>query len=100
MATWNFGNMRTLNTYAFGQAVKKKQINRAVFYNDIVRRYLRITPAEVTGLKKAWALFAQAMDNYPFSIAFLYEGPVNYAPVHWLLPRKTKGTSLDRKSVV
>lgn len=96
MATWNFGNMRTLNTYAFGQAVKKKQINRAVFYNDIVRRYLRITPAEVTGLKKAWALFAQAMDNYPFSIAFLYEGPVNYAPVHWLLPRKTKGTSLGR----
>lgn len=96
MATWNFGNMRTLNTYAFGQAVKKKELNRTVFYNNIVRRYLKITQAKVPRFKKAWALFAQAMDNYPFSIAFLFESPVNYAPGHWLLPRKIKGTSLGR----
>jgi len=96
MATWNFGNMRTLNTYAFGQAMKKNKFDQTVFYDDIIRGYLKITPADLTMLKKAWSLFVRAMDNYPFSIAFLYESPVNYAPGYWLLPRKTKGTSLGR----
>lgn len=100
MATWNFGNMRTLNTYAFGQALRKKKLTETIFYNDIVRGYLKVSPPELAKLKKAWELFGQAMDNYPFSVPFLYESVINYAPGYWLKPRKIKSTPLGRSWVL
>lgn len=31
---------------------------------------------------KAWRIFSEAFKNYPFSIPFIYNGPINYATVY------------------
>ena len=96
MATWCVGNMRTLNTYAFGQGLTKNNLTEAAFYDGIIRRYLKVSRQDLARLRKAWRLFGQAMDNYPFSIPFLYESVVNYSPAYWLPPGRIKGTPLGR----
>ena len=89
--------MPTVNTFIFGQAIKRKSLTTKIFYGKIVRSYFKnMNSQDLSKLKRAWQLFEKAMDNYPFSIKFLYVSPINYAPVFWLLPRKIKGIPLGR----
>lgn len=95
LATWNFGNMPTLNTYAFGQAFTvSRTCNPHTFYHGIVRRYLHVNKAELALLMRAWGWFEKAMNHYPYSTPFIYAGPINYSPSYWLKPRPIQGTPL------
>ncbi len=100
MATWNMGNMRTLNTYVFGQAMKSEPLTKNIFYHKIVKSYLKINHLELAKIKIGWQWFAQAMNHYPFSVVFLYNGLVNYSPGYWLPPRRIKGTPLGDSWVI
>ncbi|MDD2707986.1 MAG: hypothetical protein PHV34_08255 [Verrucomicrobiae bacterium] len=93
LATWNMGNMRTLNTYAFGQSFAvSKLFNQHIFYHVIIRRYLGARESELLLFMRAWKCFEKAMNYYPYSTPFIYGGPINYAPAYWLMPRSIQGT--------
>ncbi len=91
MATWCMGNMPSVNTHAYGQALKTKNLTEQKFFEDIVLPYLQVDKPALPTLKKAWKTFARAMECYPFSIPMVYEGPVNYAPAYWIDPAPLTG---------
>ena len=98
MGSWNFGNMLTLNTYAVGKAMDMKKLPAK---NDFLERvsaeyFPGLGRADIDKLKKAWGIFAAAMDSYPFSISFLYAGITNYALSYWIPPAKIKGKTTGR----
>jgi len=78
MGCWNFGNMITSNTTAFSRFLTAKRLApRAPAMRAFARDYLPgCDPALVV---QAWDGFAEAMNSYPFTIPFLYYGPLNYA---------------------
>jgi hypothetical protein len=81
MATWNFGCLLTLNTFAFGMLADNPvgYMDRDRFFTDLATRYFG--PVNVEPLARAWVGFGQAFQHLPFSIAMVYYGPVNRAPV-------------------
>ncbi len=92
LATWNMGNMRTLNTYAFGQALQSSApFSPELFYNKIIGTYLHLPPPSIARLKLAWSAFERAFETYPYSTPFIYRGPLNYAPAYWLPPQPVRG---------
>lgn len=80
MATWNFGCSLTLNSFAFGLFGRdpQKYSDQTRFFEDLIHEYFG--DVDVQSLSQAWQKFAEAFANYPFSIGFLYGGPLNYAP--------------------
>jgi len=86
LGCWNFGSRLTLNTYAFNRFLGQDLADQ----NDynllaaVARDYLGASdPAPVLA---AWKRFAEAFDFYPFHMALLYDGPLNYSVVY-PLPR-------------
>lgn len=90
LGCWNFGNAPSLNTFAAGQAMAwpptaaGDAAAEAAFLEHVAREYF--PGCDVASVVAAWHAFAAAMDCHPFSISFVYFGPVNYAPVYrWSL---------------
>jgi hypothetical protein len=81
MATWNFGCLLTLNTFAFGMLADNPQryADRDRFFADLATRYFG--PVSVEPLTAAWVGFGEAFQHFPFSIPMVYYGPMNRAPV-------------------
>ena len=91
-ASWNLGTYQTMNTYLFGHAFKS---NKPVPWKEFLKMacdYLSVPRDVSPKLEKAWHYFEYAMQNFPFSVPMLYQGPVNYAPAYWLPPKQTQGT--------
>ena len=85
MGCWNFGNMLTANTAAFNAFLGAKRLPpRPQALTGFARDYL--PGCDVKGVAKAWEIFGEAMDNYPFCIPFLYEAPLTYAVAHPIEP--------------
>ncbi len=92
LATWNMGNMRTLNTWAFGQGLRcREALTYERFYHGIVGSYLRLSPAQVDRMVEAWSAFERGFESYPYSTHFIYRSPLNYALAYWLDPGPIKG---------
>lgn len=77
MGCWNFGNHLSLNTRAFNYFLS------ADCPDDRDQALQALAEREFPGacacsVIKAWELFGQAFDYYPFSIPFLYCSPINY----------------------
>jgi hypothetical protein len=85
MGCWNFGNMLTANTAALTRFLDLPRLPpRRQALQDFARDYFPgCEPRAVVG---AWETFERAMDAYPFSIPFLYWGPINYAVRHPIEP--------------
>ena len=78
MGCWNFGNMISANTAGFMRffdAPKLPPRERAL--QEFARDYFPGCDAELTA--QAWETFGAAMLNYPFSIPFIYMGPMNFS---------------------
>ena len=78
MGCWNFGNHLSLNTRAFNYCLS------AECPEDRDQALLTLAEREFPGvcageLVRAWELFGQAFEYYPFSIPFLYTSPINYS---------------------
>ena len=86
MACWNFGCSLTLNSYAVGffRRNPKKSMDKKWFMEELIRGYFGDVDSQA--ITRAWADFGTIFDNFPFSITFLYVGPMNYAPAYplWL----------------
>lgn len=101
MECWNFGNILSPNT----------ELANAFSWDPLpesIDAYLSSFAAKEFGVKasssfvKAWGHFDRAATHYPFSIPFLYWGPMHFgpayplsfekngkpAPVAWLLPQE------------
>lgn len=95
MGCWNFGNMLTANTAAFnyfltGSEHKSKKLALEAFANQ----YIPGCDAKKT--VEAWLKFSKAMDNYPFSIPFLYASPINYTLAFPLKQEQSDDTPCGR----
>jgi hypothetical protein len=80
LGCWNFGNAPTLNTFAAGRLMQDPPpASEETFLTATARDYFpRCAPGRVAA---AWRHFSAAMEFHPFSMPFVYLGPVNYAPV-------------------
>ncbi len=89
LACWIFGGEVSPMTRLAGLMSQKKCVCAA----DAVDQVARETFGEQSAgaVVRAWKKFAQAWQEYPFSIPFLYYGPMNYATAYPL--------SLDMKKV-
>jgi hypothetical protein len=104
LSCWIFGGGVTPMTRLAGLMSQKKPFSAAQAIDQVAREeYGEKSSAAVV---RAWKKFAQAWQEYPFSIPFLYYGPMNYAVAYplsmnlktippipgWLkLPRDKKG---------
>lgn len=81
MGCWNFGNMLTANTAALATFLDAKRLApRQTALRQFAEEYL--PGADAKAVVAAWGKFEKAMDNFPFTIPFIYWGPINFA-VQW-----------------
>lgn len=108
MGCWNFGNMISVNTAAFNYFLNREVLkDRKTELENFAGEFFPGCDSSLAAT--AWIILAEAMDNYPFSIPFLYASPINYAltyplepgPINdipcgrsWLLD-KVRGENLD-----
>lgn len=82
---WNFGNFLTLSTFVVsrlsGQDFPEDENS---FLHDVALDYFKDCDYKKVAI--AWKKFCEAFEYYPFSMPFLYHGPITYAPVYsWSL---------------
>jgi len=93
MGCWNFGNLITANTVAFNRWITAQRLApRPQALTAFARDYF--PGCDAGRVLNAWQLFGRAMNAYPFCVPFLYDGPLNYAVVHPIVPGP-----LDRRPV-
>jgi hypothetical protein len=98
MGCWNFGNMISANTAAFNFFLDARRLPpREQALRQFAKGYFPDCDAEL--VRQAWEAFGGAMDSYPFSIPFIYTGPVNYALAYPLRPGALTGVSAGRSWV-
>jgi len=95
MGCWNFGNMLTANTAALAAFLDAPRLApREAALRRFAAEYL--PGSDVEGVARAWDMFAGAMDSYPFTIPFIYYGPINFA-VQWpILPEPLRSGGTGR----
>ena len=77
---WNFGNFLTVSTFAVSKLCDEAfPASEEAFLRDLAIDYFGNCDSEKVGA--AWRRFCDAFACYPFSIPFLYQGPISYAPV-------------------
>ena len=85
MGCWNFGNMLTANTAALATFLDAKRLApRDAALRKFADTYL--PGSDAAAVAKAWGMFEKAMDNFPFTIPFIYYGPINFAVQHPVVP--------------
>jgi len=85
MGCWNFGNMFSANTVAFNTFMScKKLTDKKSALKSFAENYFPGCQADI--ITEAWDKFAGAMENYPFSVPFLYNSPLNYSLAYQLKP--------------
>ena len=78
---WSFGNFLTLSTFVVSRLSGKNfPEDEDSFLQDIAIDYFRDCDSKKVTM--AWKKFCESFDFYPFSMAFLYRGPIIYAPVY------------------
>ena len=95
MGCWNFGNMLTANTAAFnyfltGKQHKTKKAALEAFASEYLPK------CDEKKAAAAWISFSKAMDNYPFSIPFLYASPINYTLAFPIKPEQSDDVPCGR----
>lgn len=80
LCVWNFGCHLTLNTFALKLFADHPDTYRNAdrFLPDLVTQYFAVR--DTHAVVSAWALFCRAFEHHPFSLPFLYFGPMNHAP--------------------
>ncbi|MHB9133193.1 MAG: hypothetical protein ACYDBB_19155 [Armatimonadota bacterium] len=93
LATWNFGNMFSLNTAVVGQFVNTTaRPTPQQFVTGLAAKYF--PGADAAGVADAIAQLSAAMDYFPFDVPLLYFGPLNYALAYPLTAEPLTGKSM------
>jgi hypothetical protein len=78
MGCWNFGNMTSANTYGFNYFQRTDcPENKKHAMTSFAKDYFGNCAADQ--VLAGWELFVEAMDYFPFSIPFLYNGVHSHA---------------------
>ena len=80
LGCWIFGGEASPMTRLAGMMSQTKEITPAHAVRALALRNFGKSPGPAVA--RAWACFARAWKHYPFSIAFVYYGPMNYAVAH------------------
>ena len=100
MACFCFGNMLSGNTAAFNEFFNAPELApREQALRDFATNYFGAA-CDAEEARQAWETFGSAMDNFPFSIPFLYMAPTNYALGYSLKPGPLTGVTAGRSWVV
>ena len=95
MGCWNFGNLTSVSLKAFLYFL---DLPDTVSCGEALQMFARkMYPAsDPEKIAAAWTLFTEAMENYPFTVPFLYSGPQNHSLA--LIPQKgpLSGTKVGR----
>lgn len=85
LGCWNFGSDPSLNTFAVGRLLAgPSAADETQFLHAVASEYF--PGCDSASVVAAWHGFCRAMEMHPFSHAFIYLGPVNYALVYpWTL---------------
>lgn len=77
MGTWDFGSYFSINTLIFNELIQRNTLARKpIVLKSCAEKFL--PGSHYPRLLSAWSLFSQAMNDYPFSITFVYQGPINF----------------------
>jgi hypothetical protein len=77
MGCWSIGNMNTANSAGFNEFFNAENLlPREEALCAFAEKYFGPCDAEL--VRRAWEIFGSAMNNYPFSIPFIYMGPMNF----------------------
>ena len=80
LGSWIFGGEASPMTRLAGMMSQEKEITPARAVRALAAREFGEAPA--ASVAGAWACFGRAWKHYPFSISFVYYGPMNYAVAH------------------
>jgi hypothetical protein len=95
MGCWNFGNMASANPAAFNAFLNAPRLaSRDAALRQFAQKYFPGCDPEP--VRAAWEKFAEAMDNYPFSIPFIYYSPLNFTLAYPLQSGPLKGVTVGR----
>ncbi len=95
MGCWGFGSMTTANTEAFNRFILSGVFpGRKTALMEFAGDYFPNCRSDLVA--SAWEQFAEAMKSYPFSLPFLYSGPVNYTLAYPLRPKSLSGRPMGR----
>ncbi|MBF0246256.1 MAG: hypothetical protein HQL31_13485, partial [Planctomycetes bacterium] len=95
LGTWCFGNQPSLNQSAFTRFMRSPRLRSPTAeLRSLAEEYL--PGADTREVVGAWKDFATAMRNFPYSMAFLYMGPVAYASALPLRPGPAGKRDLGR----
>ncbi|TFV85026.1 hypothetical protein E4V99_08340 [Microbacterium sp. dk485] len=85
MGCWNMGNALSLNAVAFNFFLNEGPFDSA---DAALKRLAMIylPGADPARVVEAWSTLGEALNEYPFSMSFLYFSPANYALVLPLRP--------------
>jgi hypothetical protein len=85
---WNFGNILSLNTeLANWFSWKPLPSDTVAFLRKIAVREYGEPAADL--FVRAWRIFSEATDNYPFSNPFIYDSPIHHGGAQPLIFKKT-----------
>ena len=95
MGCWNFGNMASANSAAFNRFFRARSLPpKRKALTEFAACYF--PGCRAGGVADAWKTFAEAMNDYPFSIPFMYSGPNNYSLVCPMKPGPANTRPLGR----
>ncbi len=77
MGCWNFGNLQSANTAAFNFFLSHRTMaTGSKAMKAFAEEYF--PGCDSDGVLRAWYGFCRAMDNFPFDIQWLYQGPQSW----------------------
>ena len=85
LGCWIFGGDASPMTRLAGLMSRAQELSPAQAVRRLAEK--EVGPKPAPDLVRAWQRFAKAWKHYPFSISFLYYGPMNYAVAHPLSER-------------
>lgn len=99
MGCWNFGNMLTANSAAVNRFMNTQKLpGKKKALMDFAEDYFPGCDAIL--VVEAWERFSESMKTYPFSIPFMYNGPLNYSLAYPLKPGPLTGKPMGRSWIV
>lgn len=87
LGCWIFGGEISPMSKIAGMMSKDKKISKSAAIRQVAQHYYGKNSSAVT---RAWKYFSYAWKYYPFSIPFLYYGPINYATIYPFYLKKSK----------
>lgn len=99
MGSWNFGNMNSANSAGFNEFFNAETLlPRDEALRAFAEKYFG-PDCKPELARQAWETFADAMNSFPFSIPFIYNGPMNYTLSYQQQPGPLEGVSAGRSWV-